>query len=380
MARNRIIYQSEALFVGGTGVSGTGDFTQIHRVQSANYSFDLTRQDINQFGQLASVDRLILEQPTVSLDFSYYTQSGDQEVAIGLTMEGDSAIAGILSGDDLGSPVHVKNYYIQTVGEGNDAGDGASPVSGVIGIGNGFLSSYSCAGSVGDFVSSDVSVEGLNMVFSNQTLGAVPLPTIRQSDGTSFGCPANDCTAGTGVALPAASYGTATNLPNALRHGNVTVDLETGASPTRADGTHHMKGFDEADLKPQNFSISFDLSRENLEKLGSRFAYSKEIEFPATATFDCSSIVGDQLVAKDDDMLEQFMNVADTSHNVVVSCAGFASAEKGLRYTLKAAKLDSYGLSSSIGDNKSLDATWSSQIGGPADTTHGIIIESIAVS
>ena len=76
MARNRIIYQSEALFVSATGITASGSVNQIHRVQSANYSFDLSRQDINQFGQLAALDRIILEQPiTLSLD-SKRTSSG----------------------------------------------------------------------------------------------------------------------------------------------------------------------------------------------------------------------------------------------------------------------------------------------------------------
>ena len=74
--RNRVIYQSEALFVsaqysGGktidiidgshqaAGVNpsmATGDFHQIHRVQSANYNFAISRTDVNQFGNLARID------------------------------------------------------------------------------------------------------------------------------------------------------------------------------------------------------------------------------------------------------------------------------------------------------------------------------------
>ena len=102
MARKRVIYQSEALFSSRTGLTGNAQtsgseistrldqmgFTQgpvqIHRVQSINYSFDVTRQDINQFGQLAAIDRQIIEQPTVSLDFSYYCETGHNEEAIGL--------------------------------------------------------------------------------------------------------------------------------------------------------------------------------------------------------------------------------------------------------------------------------------------------------
>ena len=74
MARKRVIYQSEALYVWPTGHNASA--TQLHRVQSANYSFDIARTDINQFGNLARIDNLIMESPTVSLDFTYYPTSG----------------------------------------------------------------------------------------------------------------------------------------------------------------------------------------------------------------------------------------------------------------------------------------------------------------
>ena len=68
MAKNRVIYQSEALMVGqreGTDGPterhiGTGTFTdikQLHRVQSANYAFNISRTDVNQFGELAAIAR-----------------------------------------------------------------------------------------------------------------------------------------------------------------------------------------------------------------------------------------------------------------------------------------------------------------------------------
>ena len=81
MARNRIIYQSEALFAGqktntnitdahtdiGDGDPSTAHIKQIHRVQSANYAFNISRSDVNQFGELAAIDRVVLDTPTVSL-------------------------------------------------------------------------------------------------------------------------------------------------------------------------------------------------------------------------------------------------------------------------------------------------------------------------
>ena len=93
MARNRIIYQSEALYAGPSPATGN-HFTdqniesgtlvkQLHRVQSANYSFNIARQDVNQFGELAAIDRVILESPTVSLDFSYLLNSFANESLLG---------------------------------------------------------------------------------------------------------------------------------------------------------------------------------------------------------------------------------------------------------------------------------------------------------
>ena len=98
MARNRVIYQSEALFVnhqysghqtiditaghtvGATAATAPGitadAFHQIARVQNANYSFSINRTDINQFGNLARIDTAVIEAPTVSLDFSYLLTDG----------------------------------------------------------------------------------------------------------------------------------------------------------------------------------------------------------------------------------------------------------------------------------------------------------------
>ena len=35
-------------------------------------AFNISRTDVNQFGELAAIDRVVLDTPTVSLDFSYY--------------------------------------------------------------------------------------------------------------------------------------------------------------------------------------------------------------------------------------------------------------------------------------------------------------------
>ena len=62
MARNRIIYQSQAVRINGNTVNG---------VQSASYGLDLAREDVTQYGQLGAVDRVILEAPTSNLETSF---------------------------------------------------------------------------------------------------------------------------------------------------------------------------------------------------------------------------------------------------------------------------------------------------------------------
>jgi hypothetical protein len=364
MARNRIIYQSEALFVSATGVTGSGSIKQIHRVQSANYSFDLSRQDINQFGQLAALDRIILEQPTVALDFSYYVESGEQEDLIGFDIDNSSsAISGILKGDDLSPRADMQTYFITTSTDGDDNAGFTGNPGGVIGIGNAFMTSYSVEGGVGDFISASVNCEGLNIQFSNTATDVVPDPTMNSTAGTLQQAGANIVT----MPLATAGTGVAGN-PKALRHGDVSLALGTGQIGINATGA--------GDFHAQNFSFSFELSRTNLEKLGSRFAYSKEIEFPSSASLDVSAIVGD-LNGTNDAMLEDYLNDAgDTESSPAVSCSG-AGSTSGLKYTLLGAKLDSQGFSSSIGDNKTVDLSYSTQIGGPQDTTHGIKMDKI---
>ena len=93
MSRNRVIYQSEALFASQkpsnestSSHTAAGDVEQIYRVQSANYAFNISRTDVNQYGELAAIDRVVLETPTVSLDFSYYLANFANEENLGFNV------------------------------------------------------------------------------------------------------------------------------------------------------------------------------------------------------------------------------------------------------------------------------------------------------
>tara|TARA_R110000851_G_scaffold108634_4_gene230181 strand:- start:11051 stop:12769 length:1719 start_codon:yes stop_codon:yes gene_type:complete len=180
MARNRVIYQSEAVFVSQdvpyTGQqTGTSDVATLHGIQSANYSFNVSRQDVNCFGELAAVDRIITEAPTVSFDTSYYISNLGNENKLGFRIWGDpstptntriSCISGIIDAD---SNDGIKNYYILTTKEGSDAVDNtnANKYESIIGLGNVSITSYSTEASVGGLPTASVSAEGQNLNFIN---------------------------------------------------------------------------------------------------------------------------------------------------------------------------------------------------------------------
>ena len=351
MPRKRVIYQSEALFTGPTGSNATtaANNKQLNRVQSINYNFEITRQDVNQFGNLAAIDRIILEQPTVALDFTYYANSGENESNIGLAV-GDGtastpALSHILTGRADTDP---KNYYILTAPEGSDANVAGWTVANgrTIGLGNVNLTSYQLEASVGEIPTVTVNAEALNMNFVNATSGTQN-PAVNPTDGIAV-------SAGFTLPTPVSGEGF-----SALRPGDISLDLNNG-----------VLGLSESDLKIQSATVSVEIARDPIEKLGSRFAFTKEITFPVTATMSFDAVVGDATAASLADVLSN-----DSNYTLSLTLKRPDGAGKALKYTLKKAKLDSQDFSSSIGDNKSVSLQFSAQVGGPNDTTAGLFID-----
>jgi hypothetical protein len=355
MARKRTIYQSEALFVAPTGGS-SGTAIQLNRVQSANYSFDIARQDVNQYGQLGAIDRIIVEQPTVSLDFSYYANNGHNETGLGFVLgTSKGALADILSGGK-----DIQNYYILVSPEGTDANIDKSVATGqgkTIGIGNAGLTSYSIEAAVGGFPTVTVNAEALNMKFYGATTGYTP--DVNPLDG------APNTTTTFNLPLPTTGLGF-----TALRPGDITLSV-SGI------------GFDASDLKIQSFSLSTDIGRDPIQKLGSKYAFSREITFPVTVTASVEAIVGD--IGGTDSLGNALTDIVCNDANSfdlqftlgqpTADCLQSTPPTRAMRYTLKGAKLDSQEVSSAIGDNKSVTLGFSAQIAGPTDTAKGLFIE-----
>ena len=366
MARNRVIYQSEGLIDSSVAASTAAvDHEQLERVQSANYSYTINRQDVNQYGELARIDSIVLDPPTVSVDFSYLLTDGFNERVLGFFVHNSGGINGGTIGINEGNFAsgHLvahsgQNVFIVTSPDGIDLnkGEAIDSADTVIGVGNCYISDYSVDLSVGSLPTVSVTMEGANM--NAQTGGGeLASPAISQDNG--------DALTNTIAALPApvSTPGGTTNSSTitALRPGDVTVNFGNVAGETIADltgdGTAHV----------QSVAISLPLSRTPLSRLGTKFPFARTVDFPVTPTISLSAIMDSTHASNLADVLDsgvQNVNIGIKDSNGI----------EAVRYTLKGVKIDSESYSSSIGANKSVDLTFSATVGGPSDTSAGVFM------
>ena len=226
MARKRIIYQSQAVAISGVTMEG---------VQSASYGLDIAREDVNQYGQLCAVDRVILEAPTSTAEVTMY--------ASGVTKGNlQKILSGSLQGDHMAVSIALD-------GEGADYDSSSEEV---VHISSGYLTSFSCEASV----------------------GAIPTMTFG-FEGTTL------------------EYGT---TPNITAPGTTNVKkfpLQQDVSLTLTSATNHFK------TRAQTATNTFELGLEPLQQLGTKFAFARVPAYPATAslTVEALAVSGDLGVA-----------------------------------------------------------------------------------
>jgi hypothetical protein len=390
--RNRIIYQSEALFVDlATRTSDDGHSEtaqQLYRVQDISHDMDINRTDIFEFGQLAPLTRQIIEAPTVSLDFSYLLADGENEKRIGLVTDGISnAISGILEDSDK----REKNYYVTTVSEYNDVNvSGRAGVNApynasrttVVGFGNAAITNYTVNVAVGDLPTASVTCEAYNLKFDRPKQGLTDgvwlsgtAPTINKETSREY----EDK-----YLIPTGSSG---NLEVfSLRPGDVTMtfaaasrsadELQIGGAilPTGdPDSASVVDG--KTPIHIQNFSIEVPLARTPLNRIGSVFPYERAIDFPLDMTVNISALLADMTTGSLVDLMCNDQDQRNITINCSIPCASNDDASsRNMQFVIKNAYLQSQNMSATIGDNKTVDLSFTSQFGGVTDQDNGLFI------
>tara|TARA_R110001592_G_scaffold199554_4_gene448079 strand:- start:235 stop:1533 length:1299 start_codon:yes stop_codon:yes gene_type:complete len=413
-SRARVIYQSEALYAGTVNATGhhftasnddwdtkvgykkyndipaghevrTG-IQQLRRVQNANYSFSINRQDVNQFGQLARIDAVAIDPPTVSLDFSYYLTNGINERILGMDVEGVTTALGdgIVGGMECDKNLNAdgKNFFILTTCEGHDAvaNKGGEDMKSVIALGNGYVSNYSIEASVGSMPTANVTVEGLNLKSYIGSTG-LAIPAVN----SNYGIPITD----TEFSIPPAISGVLNDSAadvsaeeegwSCLRPGDINLSL---GADGRAGEFENLPSDNMGDTPPhdyyggtahiQSFSIDVPLSRTVLNRLGTPYGYSRVVDYPINVSVSVNAILAD---LKEGNVADLLWDTEE--HDLLFTLREpdqYGTGNIAMQYRVKGALLEGESFSSSIGDNKSVDLTFTAQIGGPEDLARGLMV------
>ena len=470
MARNRVIYQSQAVFIspsstgyhmqtgnqnpqnGGvtaalsqdaywntnwTGVTGVTDpdgatlgavgdgaivnrslIEPLHRIQTANFNFTINRQDINEFGKLSRLDSIVMESPTVGLDFNYYLCDGGNERKMGFNLPtnnsgsagikegvnsraanqaawtGDGCVSGYSALSGLIEDTQGNNYFIVTSKEGTDVqGDTVTSTTtdfDVIGIGNGFVSDYSIDASVGAIPTASVTVEAFNIRVDDTISGAAvgaytgnQVPGVNDTDGQQvninyeFDGGTLQTTGDYVVGIPGGAVGNtvADNTITALRPGDLLLEFidadQDESLATSYDGFTVLSGAGAAHI--QSFAVSVPMSRTVLGRLGNTFGYARVIDLPLNLDVTVSAIVSELKV---NNLFERLAspNKLDFRLTLRRSAGTGKPGADALVIDVKGARLEGESYSSSIGDNETVDITFSTQVGGANDTSNGIFM------
>jgi hypothetical protein len=365
MSRNRILYQSEAIFISSgvatgfmftSGNSGQSTLLQIQRAQSFSHDFTINRQDINQMGNLARIDSIITDAPTVNASLQYYPTDGANESKLGLYAKGTvSCLSGILS-----KATDPKNLFCVVTPEGSDAANNTAYNSmGVVSLGNASISNLTWNFSVGAIPTCDVTFEALNVKYDTGSQN-ISTPAVNLENGRPI--------TGVNFSIPAITAGTGAGLLSALKPGDVFLSLDN------RDATALGIFMSGANAVPvQSASISIPLARENLNRLGSLFSFAKVETYPITPTVQIEVFATDLKTSALSDVLcnDQFTNFSITCKEPNCSGAGDVS----LKFNILNAKLESQNFSNAVGQNaKTVSLSYSCTISAPEDVSNGITI------
>jgi hypothetical protein len=248
-----------------------------------------------------------------------------------------------------------------------------------IALGNGFITQYTAEASVGGMPTASVTIEGLNLK-SDSGFHNIDIPSVNNERGTP--------TDGITYSLPKPISGV-------LDDGSTTDDVEAGFSCLRpGDIEMHLGSMVDGSgsaglMNPlphgapptdhttsschiQSFSIDVPMSRTPIQRLGTPWAYTRPLDFPLTVSVSVSAIVADLKSGNVADQL--FNNENHDLHFILREPTPDGNGPVAMAYYIRGAQLEGESFSSSIGDNKTVDITFTCQVGGPSDKSRGLMV------
>lgn len=392
--KNRLIYQSLGIQVLPIGADGTAadNLKQLYRVQSFSTTSSIAFQDINEFGQLAAIDRINLEAPTISGTVEYYITEGFNEEALGFTVNrgtktgdtwpmNDSFLGDMLEDTSGGldffegiadEGVDLNRFYSADIEPWSLEANSKETV-GILGFGNVYVTDYTVNFAVGELPTASVSIEGSNangvLVSSGEAVVKVETtsPEVSLEDGTPSTAK---------VQLNTFQKYRKTEAPaiSALRPGDITVKLvEAGTTTEQKKTLVDFAQLGDTGSYIQSVSISVPLAREGLQRLGTKYFYARVVTFPLTATVSISALVNG---VNSDVSIADILSTNPKVDVIVIIKNPNDASKVALEYRVKNCTIDEQPINASIGSNTTADLTLSTQIGSRTDTDNGVFVYS----
>ena len=360
MAIRDVDFANLGLFVSQVDATSTTGHTPsnmsgITCLQSVNASTDIPLENVGCAGKTAT-SKVNNEAPNVTLDFTYHAVDMYNEAALGFTINSTNTCLNRIMTKD----VDERNYYIPISDEGQDLEDAVPADYQVLAIGNGFISSYSTEGSVGNFATTSISVQGSNVS--------------AHSDGVSEANPAVDAN-GAGVGgtftLPN-GLATISGQPTVIGQGDIVFEVARND-----DGTLF---YNPTGLCIQGYNISFDLNRSARQCLGNKFPNSRKITFPIDVDMSIDALGGDLATGNLANILcYDATNTYDLAVTLYEPSCDTARGTACARYELKNAVFQGFSANSSQGDDQGQTVTinYQGSIAADGDTSNGLFFSGI---
>ena len=385
-----------------------------NRIQSAGFSIDVQRQNVQQIGSEDFVDRKIVSNATINVDIEYLLTDGYEEKILGLNIAPPSVIydknqdeipvdfttSGTIYNDlqeDKSMFFMIGEEQFDLTGYGKKEG-GFSGLD-VISVGNCFVTNYSISASVGDFAKSSVSLTASDISYGcvgsgkggfvwkqiSDTLGALLLQiddsdddfVLFQDEGKILfeenlqteelgGAknPSMDLSKGgvestSGFVFNPYLY----HAPvSAIRPGGIFVrikNIDVGGPVLSIDGGGICM---EGEANIQSFDISVPFESENLGGFSSMHVFGRKMKYPQIGTISLSLLASAftegnfQDIFCDDGEYEIEIEMTNTCK---ASCLKRQPVEKHMHYSINNAKLDGYTTNFSVGGVATVDCSFS---------------------
>jgi hypothetical protein len=162
----------------------------------------------------------------------------------------------------------------------------------------------------------------------------------------------------------------------AIRPGDITIDFDANGYFTTAasagdlnvggallPGAGSTAPASDTSVHIQSVSLDIPLSRTALTRLGNHFPFARKTDFPVNMTLSATALMTDFT----DGSLDDLICNAEQKRDIALVMKDRCGNGQAMTYVMRNAILDTQAFSASIGDNKTVDLTFSAQVGGAND-------------